>query len=350
MESPWNRLRLMTPTMCPMGTGWASGSSRVSAGFSRVSAVPPTSLISRCSDAVARAAAYIRTRQSPSGGFCFYRYCSIDEPSLGDTYYAVAALRLFDIQVPNAGKTANFVTEARTFGLTYLYFSALTLDHLGRDSRISVETFESIGNLPITVPETASSLDTSGWLESVRKTLRLQQRFTPTALARTVQTEKLAGMLAPRAARSKDRHAQLAAFIADLMNRASFGVRKNLWDTYLALSVSTFLGLRIPEEIGAFVDSLQHPPVGFLMTPHSVMSSLDVVYAGVRCCEILGIPVRHKQDVMDLTLGCQTANGGFAHAPMALPNLEFTYRALKILAILVPELRRGQVDNGSACR
>lgn len=292
-----------------------------------MSAAPPTGLISRCSDAVARAAAYIRTRQSPSGGFCFYRYGSVDEPSLGDTYYAVAALRLFDIKVPHAGKTADFVMEARALGLTYLYFSALTLDHLDLDSRISVETFERIGHLPITVPETASSVDTSGWLESVRKTVRLQQRFTPTALDGAALTEKL------------------AAFIADLMDRGGFGVRRDLWDTYLALSISAFLGLRVLDEMVAFVDSLQQPPVGFLMTPHSAMSSLDVAYAGVRCCEILGIPVRHNQDVMDLTLGCQTANGGFAHAPMALPNLEFTYRALKVLVILMPELRRYAVDN-----
>lgn len=276
---------------------------------------------------MARAAAYIRTRQSPSGGFCFYRYGSVDEPSLGDTYYAVAALRLFDIKVPHAGKTADFVMEARALGLTYLYFSALTLDHLDLDSRISVETFERIGHLPITVPETASSVDTSGWLESVRKTVRLQQRFTPTALDGAALTEKL------------------AAFIADLMDRGGFGVRRDLWDTYLALSISAFLGLRVLDEMVAFVDSLQQPPVGFLMTPHSAMSSLDVAYAGVRCCEILGIPVRHNQDVMDLTLGCQTANGGFAHAPMALPNLEFTYRALKVLVILMPELRRYAVDN-----
>jgi hypothetical protein len=276
---------------------------------------------------VARAAAYIRARQSPSGGFCFYRHGGVDEPSLGDTYYAVAALRLFDIKVPDAGKTADFVTEAPAVGLTYLYFSALTLDHLHLDSRISVETFERIGNLPITVPETASSLDTSGWLESVRKTVRLQQQFTPTALDGAALTEKL------------------AAFIADLMDRGGFGVRSNLWNTYLALSISAFLGLRVPDETAAFVDSLQQPPVGFLMTPHSAMSSLDVAYAGVRCCKILGIPVRHNQDVMDLTLGCQTANGGFAHAPTALPSLEFTYRALKVLLILMPELRRHAVDN-----
>lgn len=337
MGSPWNRPKADDSYRVSHGHGRAFGSSRASIGSSSLSAVSTTNLISRCGDAVARAATYIRTRQSPTGGFCFYRYSSVDEPSLGDTYYAVAALRLFDIEVPNARKTAEFVTQARSFGLTYLYFGAFTLDHLGLISQVSEETLQGIGNLAITVPEAASSVDTSGWLESVRKTVRLQQRFTPTVLDGSAQTEKLAAMLFPRTARPKDRYALVAAFITDLMNRGCFGIGKNLWDTYLALSVSTFLRLRLPEHIMTFVDSLQHPPVGFLMTPHSAMASLDVAYAGVRCCEILRIPVRHKQEVIDLTLGCQTANGGFAHAPMALPNLEFTYRALKILAILVPE-------------
>jgi len=294
---------------------------------------------------VARAAAYIRTRQSPSGGFCFYRYSSVDEPSLGDTYYAVAALRLFDIEVPNARKTADFVVQARTFGLTYLYFGALTLDHLGLAHKIGEETFQGILNLPILVPETANSVDTSGWLESVRKTLRLQRRFTSTAPGDSTRGEKLAAMLIPRTARPANRYPQVAEFIAELMRRGGFGVRRNLWDTYLALGVNAFLGLDVPEELVAFVDSLQHPPIGFLMTPYSAMSSLDVAYAGVRCCEILKIPVRYPQEVLDLTLGCQTANGGFAHAPMALPNLEFTYRALRILALLVPELTHCPADN-----
>jgi hypothetical protein len=305
-----------------------------------MSAVSPKSLISRCSDAVAHAAAYIRSRQSPSGGFCFYRYGSVDEPSLGDTYCAVAALWLFGIKVPNARKTVNFVAEARIFGLTYLYFSAFTLDHLGHASQVGEEALEPIRSLSITVPEAAGSVDTSGWLESVRKTIRLQQRFAPMAPDSAVPAEKRAANPGPVAcvARSENRYAQVAAFMADLMTRGGFGVRTNLWDTGLALSVGALLRLRPSEEMVAFVDSLQQLPVGFLMTPHSVMSSLDVAYAGVRCCEILGLPVRHRQEVIDFMLSCQTSNGGFAHAPMALPNLEFTYRALKTLAMLMPEL------------
>jgi hypothetical protein len=300
-----------------------------------VSPVSSANLISRCSEAVARAATYIRTRQSPSGGFCFYRYASVDEPSLGDTYHAVAALRIFGLKVPNSAKTAEYVAQARIFGLTYIYFCAFTLDLLGLGSRVSEEVLDLIRSLPIKVPETTSSVDATSWLESVRKTIRLQQRFTPDS-----STEPLARCLAPLAhiARPENRYVQVAAFMADVMQRSGFGVGINLWDTYLALSVGALLGLRPSKETVAFVDSLQQRPIGFLMTQHSAMSSLDVAYAGVRCCSILGLPVRYKEEVIDFTLGCQTSNGGFAHAPMALPNIEFTDLALKTVAMLVPEL------------
>jgi len=307
-----------------------------------MSSVPPASLVSKCSDAVALAAAYVRTRQSPSGGFCFYRYGGVDEPNLGDTYYAVAALRLFGIDVPNARKTADFVSQARIFGLTYLYFCAFTLEHLGLASGISEETLAAIRSLSIAVPENTGSVDTSGWLESVRKTIRLQQRFTPMPPAGAARHDKQAGN--PGSGASDSRYARVAGLITDLMKRGGFGVRSNLWDTCLALSVGALLGLRPPEEVVAFVESLQRPPIGFLMTPHSAVASLDVAYSGVRCSEILGLAVQHRQEMIDFTLSCQSTNGGFAHAPMALPNLEFTYRGLRTLAILVPDLRQHAVS------
>jgi len=310
-----------------------------------MSAAPPSGLLSRCNDAVERAAAYIRTRQSPSGGFCFYRYRGIDEPNLGDTYCAVAALRLFGIEVPNARKTAGFAAQARIFGLTYLYFCSFILDRLGLGSRISEETLAAIRSLSITVPASAGSIDTSGWLESMRKTIRLQQRFTPHALAVATGHEKSVGNPGSVAARdpADSRYAQIARFMADLLMRGGLGILSNLWDTCLALSVGTLLGLRPSEEVIAFIDSLQQPPIGFLMTTRSAMANLDVAYAGARSCELLGLAVRHREDLIDFTLSCQSTNGGFAHAPQALPNLEFTYRGLQTLAILVPELRQHSV-------
>jgi hypothetical protein len=247
---------------------------------------------------------------------------------------------MFGIEVPNAPKTANFVSHARIFGLTYVYFCVFTLDLLSLGSRVGEEALELIRSLSITVPETTGSADATSWLESARKTIRLQQRFTP--ITPDSAAEMLARRLAPVAytARPENRYMQVAVFMADVMQRGGFGVGTNLWDTYLALSVGALLGLPPSKEMIAFIDSLQQPPIGFLMTQHSRMASLDVAYAGVRCCDILGLPVRYREELIDFTLGCQASNGGFAHAPMALPNIEFTYLALKTVAVLVPELTR----------
>ncbi|HUN25833.1 MAG TPA: prenyltransferase/squalene oxidase repeat-containing protein [Steroidobacteraceae bacterium] len=283
------------------------------------------SLESSCVQAVERAAAYIAGRQSPSGGFCFYRYGGVEEPSLGDTYYAVATLRLFGLEVPNARRTMEFVGKARIFGLTYLYFCAFTFDHLGLGARVSEDVCKQIAALTIDLPQASRSIDRSGWLESVRKTIRVQHRFAPQA---------------------SDRYAHVAQFMRDLFRDGSFGVRRDLWETYLAVSIAALLGLEAMEDTASFVDSLQQPPLGFMMTPSSIVGSLDVAYAGVRCCELLKLPVRRGEEVIEFILACQSTDGGFAHAPQALPNLEFTYRALMTLARLAPQLTRGPLDGG----
>jgi len=133
--------------------------------------------------------------------------------------------------------------------------------------------------------------------------------------------------------------ADLKQFVGDLLRHGGLGVHVNVWDTYLALAIGSFLELESTVNTVTFVDSLQQPPFGFLMTPRSVMPSLDVVYAGVRCCELLRLPVRYAREAIGFILSCQTSDGGFSHAPSALPNLEFTYRALQTLALLAPSLQ-----------
>lgn len=277
-----------------------------------------SSLDSKCLQALSRAQAYIAGRQSPSGGFCFYRHGGVEEPSLGDTYHAVAALRLFGLDVPNARRTADFVGRARIFGLTYLYFCAFTFEHLGLGTRVSSEVLAQIAALTIDVPRASDLVDRSSWLESVRKTIRLQRRFAPSE----------------RPAAGSGRYEHVAQFMRVLLRDGGFGVRGDLWDTYLAIRIGSLLGLDVVKETVDFVDSLQQQPFGFMRSTSSAVGSLDVAYAGVRCCELLKLPVRHEREVIEFVLACQTADGGFAHAPQALPNLEFTYRGLQTLALL----------------
>lgn len=310
-------------------------------------------LESKCTAAVARAAAYIRGRQSPSGGFCFYRHGPVEEPSLGDTYYAVSGLELFDLEVPNARGVAEYVCRARIFGLTYLYFCAFTLDRLGLASRLGAEALAQIDALAVRLPgegrsdDWTDTVDRGAWLESVRKTIRLQRRFgsgeTENAPSRATANDY--AISARQLAADRDRSAPVARFIGDLLARGGFGVRINLWDTYLALAIGSLLGIEATADTASFVDSLQEPPFGFLMTPRSAMPSLDVVYAGVRCCKFLKLPIRYEREALAFLLACQTSDGGFSHAPTALPNLEFTYRGLQTLALLAPELARRDVSS-----
>jgi len=296
----------------------------------------PTTLASKCAHAIALAQAYIRGRQSRTGGFCFYRHGYVDEPSLGDTYYAVASLKLLNSEVPSAQKTAAYVGSARIFGLTYLYYCAFTLDLLGRGSRVGEAALEQIRKMTIAVPRELATADMSAWLESVRKTIRLQQRFI-------MRAREIAPMRGPRGGQSAtpqrimaevQQYSPVAYFVGDLMKQGGCGVLVNLWDTYLALSIGSLLGLQIPDSSSAFVDALQLPPFGFTVTTQSVTASVDAMYAGVSCCKHLELPVRYEREVLEFTLACQSTDGGFAYVPGALPNLEFTYRALQVISML----------------
>ena len=298
-------------------------------------------LKTKCVRAIGHAIAYIRDRQSPTGGFCFYRHGGVDEPSLGDTYYAVSALKLLNAEIPAAANVVQFLSQSRLFGLTYLYFYVFTLDRLGLSQRIRLKIVELVNSLIIQPPDSEHRADTSAWLESARKTIRLQQHFgviVPPFVNALLTPKSRAPQAAAHRVQIERSYAPIASFVQSLSNAGGFGERANLWDTYLALSVLSLLGVSTTAESTSFVDSLQQPPFGFAMSDSSTMPSLDVVYAGVRCCELLALPVRFATRALEFTLACQTSDGGFAHAPVALPNLEFTYRAMRTLVALAPEL------------
>jgi hypothetical protein len=307
-------------------------------------------LKAKCRRALADAISYIRGRQSPSGGFCFYRHGGVDEPNLGDTYYAVAALELLDAQIPAPEKKRQFLSQSRLFGLTYLYFYVFTLDRLAPDHRITAKILEHVNSLTIGLSDAQHRVDTSDWLESARKTIRLQRHFgvtfPPSLTTLLIRKSSSAAQATP--ALRLDRYTHVASFVQSLNKGGGFGERANLWDTYLALSVLSLLAIPPDPQSIEFVDSLQQPPFGFAMSGNSTMASLDVVFAGVRCCELLALPIRHAMQALEFTLGCQTADGGFAHASVALPNLEFTYRAVRTLVSLAPELGRAAESTGGS--
>jgi hypothetical protein len=100
----------------------------------------------------------------------------VEEPSLGDTYCAISALRLLNAEIPNPRKTVEFLTQSRLFGVTYLYFYMFTLDRLCPTLRMSPQTIEQVDSI---APDARYRPEMSDWLESTRKALRLKRHLRP---------------------------------------------------------------------------------------------------------------------------------------------------------------------------
>ena len=258
---------------------------------------------------------YLRGRQSPSGGFCFYRSALLEEPNLGDTYHAVAALTRLRRRTPQAAKIADFVSRAALYGPSYYYFQWLTLDLLGQIARIPQVARHAIAKLTVTVPDREHT-ETTTWLERTRQVLCLRQALG-----------------------DSDKHPDVLRFLQSHRAGGGFGDAPNLWNTWQALAILAILGrLADATDTAAFVNSLQRRPDGFTMTPCSSAAYPDTVYAGVMCCASLEVPIRYPGDIVEFTLSCQTAEGGFARASTGLPDIQRTYWAAEVLTRVAPTL------------
>ncbi len=116
----------------------------------------------------------------------------------------------------------------------------------------------------------------------------------------------------------------------------SFGWYPNLVETYLSLRVLHLLGYDIRQlhKTRQFLQSLQEKETGFTNTKNGLFTTLDVVYAGLFACQLLGVEVQYPASVVHFVQLCQMGKGGFARMPTGLPDIEKTYRAVKLLHVL----------------
>lgn len=267
-----------------------------------------------------RAAEYLCSRQSPSGGFCFYRTDDVDEPNLDDSYHAVRTLTLLGWEIPRRAELLEFIEGTAESGQpSHLYLLTLILRTLDPGYRPSPGQQARIRALAPTPPPGPDSPALGGWLHRTRTVARLKRLFTDFAEAEAVRR----------------------ALLPLKRPGGGFGRRPNAWDTWLALDIAHACGGAIDlPDTRAFVDRLQTPPFGFSTVEGNVTSNLDTLFAGVRSCMLLGLPVKFPTVVYSFVLACQTGKGGFARAPDALPDIELTHRAVWTL------LRLADCDSG----
>jgi hypothetical protein len=278
---------------------------------------PVASLHAKTSIAVAKAVAYLRAKQSYNGGFCFYKYAYLDQPNLHDTYHALQALQLAGATISRSNEILLYIRRTEPLDASDLFYSVFSFDSLDQFSMLPPAQMTRVQTLRVKCLEAAADVDASRWLESTLQLVQLQRRCDgPMQIV-----EILRG-------------------IDGLENEGGYGEKPNLRDTALGLRILDQLGEQLPilGETPAFVDSLQRRSGGFTNTTDSLSVNLDIIAAGIECCALLRLPVRHREDILAFVLACQATDGSFSPVPVALPNIAFTHQALKVIhALRMPE-------------
>lgn len=283
----------------------------------------------RVGAAAHRAEQYLRSRQSPDGGFCFYRWGGVEEPSLADTWHAVASFALLGVTVPRRDDVVTFVRHFSLTGLDDLYHATRTLSLLAARANTDATSRADIAGLDASVMLANDGVSVAGRLEHALRIAELQ-----------------------RAGAVLNRPAVIADAVVALRCEGGWGEKANLEDTWLALALLALCGADAGRESTRdFVDDLQVASFGFTATRDSSYATLDVLHAGIRACSSLGIPLRYGDDAIDFVLACQSAAGGFARTADALPNLALTHRGLLALAAagILPTPVAGRVEADSGC-
>lgn len=269
-------------------------------------------LQTRLALALQRASAYLLGRQSPDGGFCFYRGYYLEEPNLADTWHGLAVLcNLLRADLPQRTRHAEFVVSQRVDLQPFaLYCRVRSLHALDMTDPHAKEVRRAVEALEPRLSDTALRDAPEASLNRLRSILWLKRHF---------------GDMPP-----------LGQLLDTLLGaecaQGGYGTPPNLIDTAAAVAVLTLCEKTAPASTGDFVARLAEPSYGFRLTADSLSPNLETTCAGVVTCSRLGLPVPRSVDALSFILSCQTGNGGFARAADALPSIALTHLAVVALA------------------
>jgi len=264
----------------------------------------------RLIEACDRARAYLFERESPEGGFCFYRTADLDEPNLCDTWHAVAGLALLGDVPAHRERLIRFVAELGVGGELYsVYYRARILQALGVADTERAAVRALVAALAPRLPDEADAAAFSSTLDRLRMTLWLKRYAGTPFPARRIA----------------------AALRAVEHPKGGYGVPANLLDKRVVLAILGLCHERVARRTKEFVSRLAVPALGFRLTDDSLTSNLETTCAGLACARRLGLTVPVEADAIGFILACQSANGGFARAPGALPGIGLTHLALAAL-------------------
>ena len=265
----------------------------------------------RFATALQHACAYLLEKQSPGGGFCFYRGYYLEEPNLADTWHGVAALTdLLGVELPEPAKHAAFIVgqavEQQPLGLCYRIRTLLALH---ANDPASAEVERAVAALEVNLPDPARPHLFGTALQRLRCILWLRRH-----VGLDTATHDLA-----------------QAILGATNEDGGYGAPSNLLDTADAIAVLRFCGAAPAPATREFVSSMADPQFGFRVVVRAPSPNLETVHAGAASCRRLDLDIPYAAAATSFVLSCQSGGGGFARTSDALPDMTLTYMALTTL-------------------
>jgi hypothetical protein len=269
-----------------------------------------------------RCTRYVRSRQCPDGGFCFYRAWGVEESNAADTFAAVRSFQLLSQPVPNRqavlGWLSNLEQPAGTFQTrTIAFFALASLRALGTEPSARPDAL--LRDWIADLRPWAAAGPGHVWSDALADLARLVflSACYQVPLAPAVRALAIENVLSLRGA------------------RAGFGrPGPNLIDTCSAAVTLRRLGAPCDDaSLQAFLRTCEHEMLGFVVAPETTAASVDVMRAGVMLDALLGNPfaVSTLEAARRFVLATQNDLGGFGRAAVAIATLHSTRSALEVL-------------------
>jgi hypothetical protein len=229
-------------------------------------------------------------------------------PDGKNTYYGLNILKIFNEEPYNKKRTIKWVenlNEGRLFGIKGIYYRLSAL---------------SLFDMKTEIPEEYASK-----LISKIAFNNLETAFLSTCILKMTGYNDL-----------YDISDWILSFQKD---DGGFGVNKSdIISTYYALESLNQIDsslIKSKNRIINFTEQCKSNEGVFTFTPLNYPPYIETIYAGSKIHEIIGKKVKNSSKIIDFVLKLQNGNGGFRRSIyLGISELEYTYRAFKVLKIL----------------
>lgn len=267
---------------------------------------------------------YVLDRQTPAGGFCFYRYglWGVEEPNAVDTCAAIASLVLLECAVPQLDDVVTWLhsLQDRSGGYASVVIADAALGALhrlglapSRDPRGYLQGAAARIGLFDPCLFDPRVREWSGWLADAHRCLRWWRAYgMPLDQPQSALPAVLKSLEDPE-----------GGFVSS---------RPSVIETWHALRILTLLDQGLPAHGLLFLRRCEHPLFGMTLAPGSTATSIETLHDGGRALRLYGANPTHHEAILRFVANCQASTGGFGRTSGALPNLVDTFRALAVVS------------------